>query len=469
MRTLKEIIPEGMSETVFTDRCYLDPAFFMEHVFGLQIKDFHKKMLYSPFNSKRVVIKASRGFGKSTVLALVYPLWLLLFKPNCEIMFTASETRQAEKLLRVLVDCIEENEYLKELKPEIPDVWSSRQIKTANGCKIWCRSFTKSLKGYHVDYCFVDEVQDIVDRLNYYDGVLHIVNNKDGIIACVGTDNDPTDMLNELYDKEDYYSFSVPILKSEGVPMWPEKYPLEKIEQIRKDAGEGSFQRQCMLNPNASYDDSIFPTEWVANCFDKQIGFVNSKQHDDSGVFIGADFAISKAKSADFDAYVVVEKFGGKVTILYAERHKGLPKDAKKERLKQLYKRYNAKKIILDPANVGEGILQDLRMEGYYVEAGEFHSRARNKLLVDLVTFIQPDNKSGESILVIPRNKDDSACMTFTNILVNELIGFREVKSQATGMTSLQSSKMHDDTVFALSLACKAADQMKDFSDMMAM
>jgi len=469
MRTLKEIIPDGMSECEFSDRCFLDLDFFMVHVLGFQVKDFHSAMLNSPFRSKRILIKASRGFGKSTVMALVYPLWMLMYKPSCEIMFTASETRQAERLLRNVVDEIEDNEFLCELKPSIPDVWSSRQIKTSNGCKIWCRSFTKSLKGYHVDYCFVDEVQDIIDRVNYYDGVLHIVGNKNGVIVAVGTDNDPADMLNELYNKSEYYTLKIPILKKDGVPMWPEKYPIEKIQAIRHDAGESSFQRQCMLNPNASFEESIYSTEWVSNCYDNTVGFVSCKQHEGSSVFIGADFAISSAKWADFDAYTVVEKFGGFIRLLYAERHKGLPKDAKKERLRQLYKQYSANKIILDPANVGEGILQDLRMDGFIVESGEFHARARNKMLVNLVNMVQPDEKTGRSILQLPRNPDDLSCMTYTNILTSELIGFREVKSASTGMTSIQSSTAHDDTVMSMALACKAADESRVCGDMMAM
>ncbi len=468
MKTLKEIIPEGMSETVFYDRCYLDFKFFAERVFGFDMQYFHVQMIVSAHNCRRLVVKAARGLGKSTMLALVFPLWLCFFRPGTHILFTAASQKQAERLLGILKDEVEDNELFAELKPYNPSRWGASQVKMSNGCEIFCKPFTKTIKGVHVNYCFVDEIQDIEDRANFKDAVVPTVNKKKGNIAVVGTDNDPTDMLNELFNSNEYESLKYPILIEDGVSIWPEEFPVEFIKEIRKDIGEGSFQRQYMLNPKATMDESIFPPDWVGNCYDPTLRFTVSKMHEDSQVVIGADFAISKAKTADFDAYVVLEKFGGKVYLRYAERHKGLPKDAKQERLKDLYRQYNASKLILDPANVGEAILQDLRMQGYNVEAGEFHARARNKLLVGLIMMIQPDEVTGESTLVIPRDPEDSACLTFTNILTQELISFREVKSKSSGMVSYQSHGAHDDTAIALSLACKAADDMQEFGDLMA-
>jgi hypothetical protein len=468
MKTLKEIIPEGMSETLFYDNCYLDFKFFGERVFGLDMQPFHVRMLEKIYKSKRLVVKAARGLGKSTILALIYPLWLCIFHPGSHILFTAASQKQAERLLSILKDEIEDNEFFSELKPNNPSRWGAGWVKMSNGCEIFCKAFTKGIKGVHVDYCFVDEIQDIEDRRNYKDAVVPTTNKKKGSIAVVGTDNDPTDMLNELYENPEYEKLFYPILIAEGVSIWPSVFSIEYIQQIRRDIGEASFQRQYMLNPKAAMEEAVFSPDWIGNCYDNTLCFTAGKMHETGVVVIGADFAISKAKHADYDAYVVLEKFGGKVYLRYAERHKGLPKAAKQERLKSLYHQYNATKLILDPANVGEAILQDLRMESYNVEAGEFHSSARNKLLVNLLMMIQPDENSEESVLVIPRDSEDPACLTFTNTLTQELISFREVKSPTSGMKSFQSKGAHDDCAIALALACKATNDVQDFSDFMA-
>ena len=469
MKKTIEIIPKGMSETVFYDKCYLDFKFFAEHVFDFDMQEFHVEMILYAHECPRLVVKAARGLGKSTMLALVYPLWLCLFRPGTHILFTAASQKQAERLLAILKDWVEDTEIFRDLKPFNPSKWGASQVKMTNGCEIFCKPFTKGIKGIHVDYCFVDEIQDIEDRVNYKEAVVPTVNKKKGRIAVVGTDNDPSDMLNELYDNPQYESLKYPILIKDGVSIWPEEFSIDFIQGIRKDIGEGAFQRQYMLNPKASMEDSIFPTDWVGNCYDKTLRFTAGKMHEESVVVIGADFAVSKSKTADFDSYVVLEKFGGKVYLRYAERHKGLPKDAKQERLKSLCHQYNATRLILDPANVGLPILEDMRMQGYNVDAAEFHSSARNKLLVNLITMIQPDEITRESILVIPRDPEDPSTLTFTNILTQELIAFREVKSKTSGMISYQSRGAHDDTVFSLAMACKAANDVQDFVSMIGL
>ena len=121
----------------------------------------------------------------------------------------------------------------------------------------------------------------------------------------------------------------------------------------------------------------------------------------------------------------------------------------------------------MDPSHIGEAILQDLRNDGLPVTEGEFHAKARHKLLVNLQMMMQPD-KNGNSELVIPRNPEDAATLTFTNKLIEEMIGFKEEKSPTTGMTSYVSKAQHDDTVMALALACKAAAQQREFLDIVA-
>jgi len=176
---------------------------------------------------------------------------------------------------------------------------------------------------------------------------------------------------------------------------------------------------------------------------------------------------MSKGARADFDAYVVVEKISNKIIIRWGERHKGLSKDAKIQRIEELFRKFKPLRIILDPSSIGEAIIQDLRKKSYPVMAGEFHAKARNKLLVNLITVIQPD-KNGVSELVIPRDPEDSLTLNFTTKLIEELISFREQKSITSGMTSIISKGPHDDTVMALALACQGAAEQRPFLDMVA-
>jgi hypothetical protein len=463
MRTKKEILGDE-EEQKFNSLCYFDFRKWAERVFGLQIKPFHLDMLNTVHNNRFVVIKAFRGSGKTTLLGVVYSIWLCWFKPGAHVLFTASELGQAVKILDEVKDNIENNEYLKELMPPNPSTWKKTELKMNNGSRIYCKAFTEHIKGLHVDYAFCDEIQDCLDRDLFNKAIAPTVNQKKGKVVAVGTPNLPGDLLDELMHRPMYVSKIYSIMIKDGYSRWPEKFPIEEIQAIRKRDGETSFQTQYMMNTNIELEGSVYPPDWIQNCFDYTETFVERPQLDsgNSTFTIGADFAISKGARADFDAYVVIEKIANKCFIRWAERHKGLSKDAKLMRLEALFARYNPVRLILDPSGIGEGILQDLRAKGLPVEAGEFHAKARNKLLVNLITMIQPD-KNGSSTLVIPRNPEDAAALTFTTKLIEELIGFREIKSLQTGISSIVSKGAHDDTVMALALACKAASEQREF------
>ena len=468
MRTIKEICKDT-DPTLFIDMCSLDHQKWADNVFGEVSKDFHLDFMSTVHNNRFVLIEASRGFGKTSYLGTKYPLWKAYYQPGSRFLFTASSLQTAIKILDEVKSAVESNELLRDLMPDKRDssAWSATKLKMTNGSEFVCRAFTKTaLKGLHMDYVFCDEIQDIRDRDVFYKSLTPTVVNRKGTLVVTGVPEHPADMLAELKESEEYVIKSYPVLIKDGVSRWPEKYPLDEIQRIRRRDGESTFQTQYMLNSKAEGDYDVFPASWISNCLSTDEMFGEPK-YGGSTVFIGADFAISQGKRADFDCYVVVEKISGKTIIRHAERHKGLPKDAKVRRLKELHQRFKPLRMILDPSGIGTAVLQDLRNEGYPVQEGEFHARARHKMLVNLQMMMQPD-RSGTSQLVIPKNKEDSAALTFANILTSELLGFKEKKSEATGILTYSSNAPHDDTVASLALACKASAEQRDFVDCIA-
>lgn len=466
MRKLDTIL-QGMDKALFSDMCYFDLRMWSERVFGYTPKDFHLEWMSLTHQNRHVMLEAFRGSGKTLFLGIIYPTWLAYYHPGYEILFSASELGQATKILDELKETVENNEFLKDLMPPNPSTWKKTQLRMTNSSMMWCRAFTKSIKGVHVNYAFVDEIQDIKDREVFWKGVMPTIENKNGHILCAGVPDNPGDMIDELAHNPKFIHRQYPVIIKPGVARWPERFPLDKIQEIRQKS-EAMFQTQYMLNPRAEGDNDVFPFRWIENCFDTQETFGDLKfEQAGSLCFLGADFAISQGKRADFDCYVIVEKISGKTIIRHAERHKGLSTDAKKERLRQLHRRFKPLRMVLDPSNVGGAILQDLRNEGYPVQEGEFHARARHQMLVNLQMMMQPD-KNGKSQLVIPRNSGDENAMHFSNILVNELLGFKEEKSDATGISTYMSKAPHDDTVASLALACKASNEQREFLDIVA-
>jgi len=221
MRKLNEIL-EGKSEALFHDMCSLNFKLWAEKVFGYQIKDFHLDMMNTVHNNRFVVIKCFRAGGKTTLIGVVYSLWLCYYYPGTHILFTASELKQATKILDELKEEIENNEFLNELMPPNPSTWRQTELKLNNGSRIFCRVYTRSIKGLHVNYVFCDEIQDCTDRDIFNKAIAPTVNQKRGHICAVGTPDNPGDMLEELCNRPEYVSRVYEVIKAPGVSRWPE-------------------------------------------------------------------------------------------------------------------------------------------------------------------------------------------------------------------------------------------------------
>ena len=196
-------------------------------------------------------------------------------------------------------------------------------------------------------------------------------------------------------------------------------------------------------------DDAIFKINDVMDAYDRTIGFTEDVDLD-AQYFIGADFAISSGPRADFDAFVIVKKINDQFTVVHAEDHKGWQRPAKVKRLRELYERYETMKgciIVADESNMGTMVMNDLRAQGVTVVAQNFHSAARKKLILTLSNVFQ-----GKAI-IIPRSIDDGEAYRLSELVKDQLIGFRRGTSNKTGAESIQSTAPHDDIAISLAMA----------------
>jgi len=460
MRTLDEIY-SGMSETLFYDMCSLDFSFFSERVLGLECPEYQITWMNIVHKYRYVLLEAFRGSGKTLILGCVYPLWLSRFRKGSHILYSASSFKQATKILDETKEMIDNNEFLLKLKGENPKFWNEGHAKCTNGSEFFCRAYTNKIKGVHVNYAFIDEVQDVPMNDVFDNGVMPTVNNKNGHMVCVGVSDSPGDMVENLKARRNFKSLSLPVLLGPGVSAWPERYPLSKIDEIRNSSTADSWNTQYLLKYSLGGEHDVFPLRWINNCYSSESRFSELLFENGIGL-IGLDFAMSESAGGDFDCFEVIEKYGGKVYLRHGERHKGLSVDAKKDRIRYLFKLYKPLMMYADISGVGNSIVSDLRNEGYPIMGVSFDAKNRYSMLVNLQTLMMP-NKSGSSLLVLPLNKNDADSYAFVMKLTEELIGFKEKKSDATGVKLFSSTAAHDDTVAALCLACSGAVQIQEF------
>ena len=400
MKELNEIL-NGMDLTSFLLKCKTSFEFFCDNVLkdtfndgGIQpymVEWFNLLQKYD-----RVSILAPRGFAKTTIVGVAYPLWLAFTKKNLRIMVVSQSEARAIGTLSIIKSAIENNPLLIELKPkDARETWSAKQINTTNGCKFFSRPFTKTIKGERVDFVLMDEAASYEYPELFFDYIVPTL-NPNGKIALISTPETGGNLIALIEERKlAYVMKTYPAIK-DGKSLWPNRFPLKctckkkicnctNLEKLQAEQGEQYFQKNFMCNPLAESGQSIYTAASIRLCSDKQSGFTSKTFGGD--IFIGCDFAIAAGPTADFDAYIVIERIKDRGIIKYAEFHRGWSVEAKSNRIEELVERYNAQLVICDESSIGAAIIEELRARGIPIEAQSFQSRARNAILNNLKTL----------------------------------------------------------------------------------
>ncbi len=455
MRTMTEILGKD-SLINFLTKCQVDFKFFCERVLGFTVKPFHLEWFNNRQNNSRVSILAPTGFGKTTILGIAFPLWKVFFSRNKQVLIISKTLPQATRVLMIIRGTIEDNELLLDLKPKnASETWSKQIIETSTKCKILCRPYSINIKGEHVDIIILDEASSYQDTNLYFDYVVPRCAAKNGKIILISTPESTSDLMAVIKTREAVYSSkSYPAIVN-GESIWPEQFPMEKLRATEKELGDQFFKKNYMCDPTAESEDSIFKMSGIMDCFDTQRGFSTDIK---GKSYMGCDFAISDSPTADFDAYVVIDKVDNYFIIKHIEIHKGFITTAKTRRIGELHELYKTLKIRVDESNIGSTVIDDMRGKALPIIPQGFHSKERRALLNNLRNVI--DGKK----LIIPRSGNDMKAIKLTNELTKQLIGFVEVRNQLTGNRNIISTSAHDDIVMALAMAVKEAVRQKSTS-----
>jgi len=464
MRTIKEILGED-SMTDFLLKIQISFKAFCERVLGDMfsdggLKDYMYEWFVLAQNNPFVGVLAPSGFGKTTVLGIAYPLWLAFTNWKKEILIVSKSLPQSVRILGLIRIAIENNELLLDLKPKnSAEAWSKQILTLSTNCRIYCRPYSENIKGERVDYEIFDEV-DSYDRPDIFFDYMIPRLNPNGKIVLITTPEPGNTLMFKLKNKPEFILKSYPALVnikngdlSTGQSIWPERFPTNKLMEIRTLQGEEFFEKNFMVNPSAESEKALFSKKAILNCMDYSLGFSTQI---DGRAFMGCDFAGSRGKEADYDAYIAVDKYLNHFIIKTVYMRKGTLTPVKVDKMDEMNKTYQFVKIRADISNIGQQIIPEMRARALPVVAQVFSSPERRELLNILRNVID------SGLLVIPANKDDKEAVKYSGLIFEQLIGFVEGESSKTGATLYLSKAAHDDLVMALAMAVREAVKQRD-------
>ena len=483
----KDEILKGMSLPSFLFKCKVDFKFFAEQCLGVTdyggIHPFQLNWVRLANDHKRLVIEAPAGFSKSQVMGAMYPVWLMLTQNNLKILLVNKTLEQGKSnLLSRIKGYISDNALLTEIftPDDYRATWNMSQIKTKNGHDIKNVPYSENIRGYRADFIFLDEVDTYDDTNIFFE---HVTSRlyPNGTMILMSTPVGPTRLIGQLKEKarakliENYYfEKTTALVDKEGNPakivnqedinqyisIWSEMWSIKTLYDKWGEQGKANWMRNYMVECLGEIDDAIFPGKNILKSFDYNRKF-SEEINPMAMYFIGADFAISDGPRADFDAFTVVEKINDQYIIKSMEVHKGWQRPEKVNRLEELYLKYDSPMgtyIIGDQSNMGTMVINDLRNRGVPIQEQSFHGIARNKLLISLGSVF-----AGKGI-IIPRDVSDEECVKYSELLKEQLIGFKRKRSEKTGSELIESRATHDDLVMSLAMAISEAIKHSEMS-----
>lgn len=429
---------------------------FAEKLLNLSIKPFHLEWVKAFYNNPRNVIISHRGSGKTTILGVAFPLWIVTFKLNKTFLIVSANMRESTKIISQIRNYINSVEYLSALKPSSSEYhWTKQDLHTTTNCRILCRPYTQNIRGVHVDYILADEASQFQDTSIYYSAIVPMVAHKNGHIMVIGTRQTETDLLGQLIEKESGYFYkSYPVIDTKTKkPLWPEKFSIKKIKQIKKDIGNTDFAREY-LNLVVPKERQVFPPELVAKALDSSIA-LDSKFNPDSNYYLGCDLALSP--HGDYSVFTTIENLEDKLYIRNVFRRKGMNFHNQINKIVDLHSLYQYKNVTIDESNWGPVLLDELRRKHIPVSGVKFTPENRNNLINNLRRIFESEQ------IVIPYSKDNDT-RTIVQPIIKELTRILSSTTKS-GMDTYKTIGKYDDCVMSLALACYSATKQRHLSE----
>ncbi len=421
----------------------------------LTIPSIHYE-LYELLQSKQYeksAIALPRGCAKSTVTSFLYVLWEALHKVEGKDLFITiiSESQsQSINFLTRIKSALSKNpqirKYYGDLGPNTAARWREDDVVLSNGTRIMALGTGQKVRGNIQDdtrpnIIILDDFESETNaktpeaRLNnrkwIMEAVVPSLNQLEGRIICIGTTISEDCFLQWVKDAPDWNVIWKEVVDKDGVSIWPEMYPLEKIEKIRQGfehMGNLSGFFQEYMNQPQSPDDAPFKPHYMRT-YSGDIEQIDGKWYLDFdgkkrqlNVFMGVDLASAMGYRNDYTVLATVGKDAyGNEYLLDVVRSKSNPA-LHPDMIIEAYKKWKHQGVYIEAIAYQESCRQHVRAkmieEGIHIPGIErkiTHRNSKSERLISLVPlfaqgrfyFRGGDLEAQREFLSFPKGKND--------------------------------------------------------------
>lgn len=240
-----------------------------------------------------LLLLAFRGCGKSTLIGL-YAAWRLVLDPNLRILVISADDHLAIRMVRNVRRIIERHPACVDILPENPNEWASDRFTVLRpgdlrDPSMVAAGITGNITGMRADLIICDDVEvpntsDSADKRNELRARLHelsFIKSSNATMLYIGTphafdtiyaDQPRDDIPGHLPFLDGFTTLRLPIYTKDGTSHWPEKFSIEKLNDMHRRVGVARFQSQMMLKPYNIDDSYLDPA--LINFYDDPIVYI---------------------------------------------------------------------------------------------------------------------------------------------------------------------------------------------------
>jgi len=303
---------------------------YLSHYISLLPASFHYES-YESAKEPRLLQLWPRGFGKSVIYSVAYPLWKLLCNPegfdlkwHKQDVFCISHTASlAEKWIRTQKRELTENSRIVvDFEPKPGEIWRNDEYELMGRGRVRAIGVGAQFRGEHPTDAILDDIEDREearsesnrDKLRewfYGDflGALRLDKTQAVGVKIIGNCVHPLGLMQELYDLDWWKSVKYGVLMKDGAPslggdpLWPEYMDLAAIEKKRRQTPEPIFMAEYMNMPIIS-ENPIFEHKYFQSY---EPGMIRNAAGDkitlrDMMIVTALDPALSQRAGADRSA-----------------------------------------------------------------------------------------------------------------------------------------------------------------------
>lgn len=335
------------------DKEYFGRAYFPDY-FENETPEFHAELdkLIEEYENNHdkyrgLIIAAPRGHAKSFRISFLNSMHSIVYQKKKFIVLISDSGTQAESQTTELKLEFEQNEELKEDFGDLvgedyglkwttgdfyvafpnpkPGTGKKGKLKPGRICRVVARGTGAGMRGLksknaRPDLVIGDDLEndDLVLTMAQRNktwswlmgAVVPMLHPKYGSLIINGTVLHFDSALNKLLAQSDIYlTKRYKAIKDDGEPLWPDRFPMSILANIKAQMGSLKFGQEYMNDPMDS-DAIIFKPTWIKWYTKAQIHFDKRKEQwmfedEIMRLYQGVDPAISEKESASVDDFVI--------------------------------------------------------------------------------------------------------------------------------------------------------------------